>query len=593
MDLKGKTKKREWKILYLVGIVMTGFVFLTMTTLIFILWTQQTMVVGGILGSTLYNVSNRLATDIEKYESSPWLLDYWENNEDSLNLDPGQLKDKDSELYKARERALTKDPYGFTVEQAEGLPDEKQKLFAEYCYIMLEKEFVTFEKAEIEVTSCCFRPEGDSVYTFFYDKNHGEKTDSPALGKNIDLPDNWQSDLQDDEERLKTGEKRFSYTSCDALGNVVFYVFRPVKHNGQTICYVICCLNWSDIERVILKASTLVGIPVTAILLIFDVILLILLYRKIVRPTGILQKAVRTYTNTRNSDDIKEGLQKLIGNNDEYGRLSVDISEMADSIDRYVSESERTAAEKQKLTSELLTAETIQKSQLPGVFPAFPERTDFGLYALMDPAKEVGGDFYDFFLIDDDHIALVIGDVSDKGIPAALLMMVCKTLIRSTLLQGMSPAEAMSHVNRQISESNAAEMFITVWLAVIELSTGKGTEINAGHEKPALLRAGGKFELVKNTHDMALGYLKDQEFTTHDLEMHHGDTLFVYSDGVPEAVSVDNELFGTDRMLSVLNEDPSLSPEDEIRNLKNRIEAFVGDADQFDDITMLCFTYQG
>ena len=171
-------------------------------------------------------------------------------------------------------------------------------------------------------------------------------------------------------------------------------------------------------------------------------------------------------------------------------------------------------------------------------------------------------------------------------------MMVCKTLIRSTLLQGMPLEEAMAHVNRQICETNAAEMFVTVWLAVIELSTGKGKEINAGHEKPALLRSGGRFELVKNTHDMALGYLEDQEFTPHDLEMHHGDTLFVYSDGVPEATSVDNELFGADRMLSVLNEDPFLSPEDEIRNLKNSIEEFVGEAEQFDDITMLCFTFK-
>lgn len=593
MDQTDKTKKREWKILYLVGIIMAVSVFLTMAALIWILLTQQTTVVGGILGRTLYNVGNRFGSSIERYESMPWLLDYWEKNEDRLNLDPGQLKDKDSELYKAREGALTKDPYGITAEQAEDLPAEKQKLFAEYCYIMLEKEFVTFNEAELDVTSYCIRPEEDRVYTYLYNESYGGETDVPALGQKIDLPADLESDLKDVEERIKTGDIMGSYISSDTSGNEVFYVIRPVRSNEDTLCYVVCSLNWSDVNRIILKASFVVGMPVILILLIFDALLLILLYRRVILPTGILQKAVRKYTNTRNSEDIKEGLLKLIGNNDEYGRLSVDVTEMADSIDRYISESERTAAEKQRLTTELLTAETIQKSQLPGVFPAFPERSDFDLYALMDPAKEVGGDFYDFFPIDDNHIALVIGDVSDKGIPAALLMMVCKTLIRSTLLQGMPLEEAMAHVNRQICETNAAEMFVTVWLAVIELSTGKGKEINAGHEKPAFLRAGGKYELIKNTHDMAIGYWEDQEFTVHEFEMHEGDKLFVYSDGVPEATSEGNELFGTDRMLAALNEDISLSPEEEIRHMKDCIDAFVGEAMQFDDITMLEFTFQG
>ncbi len=590
MDQKSAQKKKEWKVLYLVGIVMAGAVLLTLVTLIHILLMQQTQVVGGILGKTLYNVSNRFASGIEKYESFPWLFDYWEKNEDSLNLDPGQLKDKDSELYKARERALMKNPYEISVEDAEALPEEKQKLFAEYCYIMLEKEFVTFDKADLDVTSYCFRPVGEKAYVFFYYENRGEKNDSPALGQHVDLPESWLPDIQDTEERLETGEKMQSYISSDTSGNYIFYVIRPVKYNGQTICYVICSISWDVVDRVIMKASTIVGVPVIAILLIFDVILLILLYRKVVRPTELLQKVVRTYSNTRNSNDIKEGLKGLAGNNDEYGRLSIDISEMAESIDRYVEESERTAAEKQRLSTELEMAETIQKSQLPSVFPAFPDRTDFDLYALMDPAKEVGGDFYDFFLIDEDHIALVIGDVSDKGIPASLLMMVCKTLIRSTLLQGMPPSEAISHVNRQICETNAAEMFVTVWIAVIELSTGKMTEVNAGHEKPALCRAGKGFELIKNTHDMAVGSWADQDFTEYLHELKRGDSLFVYTDGVPEATSKTDELFGLQRMLDALNESPGLSPKEHISHMSESIASFVGDAEQFDDTTMLMFT---
>ena len=230
---------------------------------------------------------------------------------------------------------------------------------------------------------------------------------------------------------------------------------------------------------------------------------------------------------------------------------------------------------------------------LPRIFPAFPDRKEFDLYASMDPAKEVGGDFYDFFLVDDDHIALVMADVSGKGVPAALFMVIAKTLIKNRAQLGESPAEILKNVNEQLCEGNEAELFVTVWLAVIEISTGRGLAANAGHEHPVIRRADGKYELVTYRHSPAVAAMEGTKFREHPFEMYPGDRLFVYTDGVPEATNAENELFGAERMLAALNRDPDASPEELLHTVRKEIDAFVGDAPQFDDITMMSFCYNG
>ena len=230
---------------------------------------------------------------------------------------------------------------------------------------------------------------------------------------------------------------------------------------------------------------------------------------------------------------------------------------------------------------------------LPRIFPPFPERDDFDIYATMHPAKEVGGDFYDFFLVDDDHLCLVMADVSGKGVPAALFMVIAKTLIKNRAQLGESPAEILTSVNAQLCDSNDAELFVTVWLAVIELSTGKGLAANAGHEHPAIRRADGNFELVVYRHSPAVATMEGIRFREHSFELHPGDTLFVYTDGVTEATNARNELFGTDRLLKTLNRNPYVSPEQLLKNVRWDIDDFVGSAPQFDDITMLGLRYKG
>ena len=227
------------------------------------------------------------------------------------------------------------------------------------------------------------------------------------------------------------------------------------------------------------------------------------------------------------------------------------------------------------------------------IFPAFPDRKDLDIYASMHPAKEVGGDFYDFFFIDDDRICLVMADVSGKGVPAALFMVIAKTLIKNRAMAGDSPAGILSHVNEQLCDGNEEEMFVTVWVAVIDLKTGKGMAANAGHEHPVIRRKGGDFELVIYRHSPAVAVMEGMRFKEHEFQLNPGDSLFVYTDGVTEATNRDSELFGTDRMLDALNRLPNVTPEDQLRSVRRGIDAFVKGAPQFDDITMMSFLYLG
>ncbi len=253
----------------------------------------------------------------------------------------------------------------------------------------------------------------------------------------------------------------------------------------------------------------------------------------------------------------------------------------------------REAAERERINSELNMATEIQKGMVPHDFPPFPDRDEFDVYAVMEPAREVGGDFYDFFLIDDDHLCLVMADVSGKGIPAALFMMVSKVLLQSYAVMSQSAAEILTKVNDFLSSDNKVDMFVTVWLGIMEISTGKVIAANAGHEYPIIKHAGRPFELLKDTHGLVIGAMDGIEYKDYKIQLSPGDKLFVYTDGVPEASNEDRAMFGTDRLIAVLNENPDASPEQIMKNVHAAVDRFVKDTEQFDDLTMLCIEYKG
>ena len=313
------------------------------------------------------------------------------------------------------------------------------------------------------------------------------------------------------------------------------------------------------VKRVILSAA--------GILLIVIVLYALYLRKTVINPiTEVTEEAERFADRHDGSRELKAARSRS-----EIGVLASSVHKMEDDLIRYIENLTQVTAEKERIGAELNIAAQIQADMLPRIFPPFPDRKEFDIYATMAPAKEVGGDFYDFFLIDGDHLGLVMADVSGKGVPAALFMVITKTLIKNRAQLGGTPAEILRDVNEQLCEGNDAEMFVTVWLAILELSTGRGTAANAGHEHPAIRRADGQFELVKYRHSPAVAVMKGMQFREHEFELHPGDNLFVYTDGVAEATDADEQLFGTERMLEALNEDPGAAPEKLLKTVQEHI----------------------
>lgn len=292
----------------------------------------------------------------------------------------------------------------------------------------------------------------------------------------------------------------------------------------------------------------------------------------------------------------KEGcLDSVLKIRNEMGGLAESVLLMEDRIEASRKELVRITADKERIASELHIAHSIQTAMLPTIFPPFPERKEFDLFACMNPAKEVGGDFYDFFLLDDDHLALVIADVSGKGVPAALFMVIAKTLIKDRTLAGGTPAEILEFVNNRLCENNSMEMFVTVWLGILTISTGELIAANAGHEYPILRKPDGTFSLLKDAHGMPIATLEGLQYEKkqYQLTLEKGSGLFLYTDGGPEAVSEANEQYGTSRLLSVLNANPDAAVEQLPALVLDSINEFSAGTLQFDDITMLYLKYKG
>ena len=317
--------------------------------------------------------------------------------------------------------------------------------------------------------------------------------------------------------------------------------------------------------------------------------------RTVVTPVNQIAQAAQKYAQDRQemADSEPHFARLEIRTGDEIEHLGNVMADMEQELTEYEENLKKITAEKERIGAELSLAKQIQTSMLPHEFPPFPDRTEFDIYAVMEPARQVGGDFYDFFLIDSDRLCLVIADVSGKGIPAALFMMNAKTILQSCAMLGISAAEILTRTNETLCANNNAEMFVTVWLGILDIPTGTLTAANAGHEYPALRRADGSFELLRDRHGLVLGGMEGSKYREYTVSLQAGDRLFVYTDGVPEATDAAQAAFGTDRMLDALNREPDAGPAALLRNVRAAVGEFVKDAEQFDDLTMLCIEYRG
>ena len=314
--------------------------------------------------------------------------------------------------------------------------------------------------------------------------------------------------------------------------------------------------------------------------------------RDLVRPvkeiSGLAESFMDGYDKRTKSGGRSDVFSKVDpGKIDEINVLLKSMQTMESEMNGYLEDLKTATAEKERISLELDLASKIQAAMIPSIFPPFPERKEFSIYASMTPAKEVGGDFYDFFLIDDDHLGIVMADVSGKGIPAALLMMVTKIIVKNYTLMHNSPSKVLELVNNQICSNNQAEMFVTVWLGILTISEGRVVASNAGHEYPIIKKGSGSFEVLKDKHGFVIGGLEDSKYTEYEFFLGKGDTLFVYTDGLLESTNSSEELFGMDRILEHLNITKDANPEMILDHMKNAVKGFVGEAQQFDDLTML------
>ncbi|MDO5133733.1 MAG: SpoIIE family protein phosphatase [Eubacteriales bacterium] len=420
-------------------------------------------------------------------------------------------------------------------------------------------------------------------------------------------------------EALKGGN---GFSALEIDGKATYIAYAPIETLGWTLLLAIpqeelnrtayLLMDQTDeiMEGTIARSRALADNTARTILVFalflsaFAIITSMIFADRLLKPI----KKMTMRVSEMQGDDMSFNVEDIYLTKDEIEVLARAFSSMSQQMRGYVKEIVQITAEKQRLDTELSVASEIQANMLPNRFPAFPDRQEFDLYAVMDPAKEVGGDFYDFFLIDEDHLALVMADVSGKGVPAALFMVISKTLIKNVTLSGRygGPGEILRDVNDRLCDGNEETMFVTVWLGILTISTGQLVSACAGHEYPVFYHRDTGFVLGRDPHGMGLGVIEGARYKEAAWQLNPGDMLFLYTDGVPESTNVNNELFGKDRMLAALSENFAAmehdAPGEEWREaalqtflgkVRKQIDNYVGDAPQFDDLTMLCLSYRG
>ncbi|MBQ1312211.1 MAG: SpoIIE family protein phosphatase [Blautia sp.] len=502
---------------------------------------------------------------------------------------------------------VNKDNYTDTYEVMAGVPVYVNGKLAAVCgaSLVVDKlEDVVLRSKLGDLTDTCLINETGNI--IISTRKEGEL--SLAANELKSLKSSSNPELAELIDRALDGKDGFSLLTIDGVKTYVAYA--PVKTIGWTqllfipeadlnqTAYLLTEKTDAIMEDTIIRnqkntnVTTLQSLVVAVFLLAFAFFVSSIFAERLVKPI----KKMTMRISQMHGDDMVFPVEDVFLTSDEIEVLAKAFSSMSQKMQGYVREIVNITAEKQRLDTELSVASEIQANMLPKHFPAFPDRKEFDLYAVMDPAKEVGGDFYDFFLIDEDHLALVMADVSGKGVPAALFMVISKTLIKNVALSGIyeGPGAILSEVNNRLCEGNEEDMFVTVWLGILTISTGHLISACAGHEYPVFYWKDKGFTLEKDPHGTSLGAIEDAYYREVEWKLDPGDLLFLYTDGVPEATNNDSKLFGNDRMLNALSESwPGPDLYSLLRGVRNHVDDYVGDAPQFDDLTMMCLEYRG
>ncbi len=442
-------------------------------------------------------------------------------------------------------------------------------------------------------------PDEDSVH-FYIDAMVEEMGDSPenqlAYGSDVPYTEAANPDDPRDMEKYITIWQMYSQNKGlekpIVTDNSYGYNYTGISvitdENGKAIAEIQYILDMSKVRahlnsfliNMLLIAFAVIGLTILAYIFFVG--------RVVTKPIGKLAAFTKNITET----GVFENQRISLKTGDEIEQLGKSFNYMLEKLESYIANLSRVTAEKERIGAELDIAKNIQASMLPCIFPAFPERREFDIYATMDPAKEVGGDFYDFFMVDERHLAIVMADVSGKGVPAALFMVIGKTLINDHTVPGKDLGEVFAEVNNMLCESNSEGLFITAFEGVLDLATGEFNFVNAGHEMPFILKAGGEFESYKIRPGFVLAGMENMKYRAGSITLGAGDKIFQYTDGVTEATNSENKLYGMDRLKAALNSVKNAAPAEILGAVKADIDKFVSGAPQFDDITMLCLEYK-
>ena len=576
-------------ILFVAGVLMVG------TIMAIVQYDKSFDAVNDQLTESASKTARDISSYLNHFPARDWLLKYWYEHYDELDIDYDTRHEIDDTVAEKSRKLVAERPdflinYA-TPEELEAMPPEDQKAYAEIVYSWLIVE-VDNHQADygIDFIFCVVtEPPYEKGFVLF----SGVDADDVSTGNT---------------ERffpigtiLTAGGEQKEGVSLAVDGDP--QLVRNSNYNYMDYYYPLARIDGHDyvlgITRSLSKYNAQVmerTLRLTFLSMAFiaamAVLCLLLVYYSIVQPLRRIQKTIREYTGTKDSRTVEKNLSEIQSSN-EIGILSDDFIALSRELDDYAVKISEAASQEERISTELELASRIQSGMVPRVFPRYPDRKDFSAYGTMNMARDVGGDFFDFFLVDDDHLCMMIADVSGKGIPAALFMMASTIIIANNTLEGKSPAEALESANNTICGRNQGEMFVTVWLGMLELSTGRLTAVNAGHENPVLMQPEGLFEMIRDSHGPMVGAMEEMAYSEYELQLKPGARLFLYTDGLPEAMDADKKMFGMDRTLIELNKLRDVSDEEVLDGMKKAVAGFVKDAEQFDDLTMLCVTYNG
>ena len=575
--------------LFIIGVILIG------ALSIVALYGFSTKYVMERLETSGNSTAEDLKGFIFDFPAHDWLLRYWYEHYDEMDIDYDAIYTGSTETEKKYALLIKRRP-DFHPDYAdekdvETLPPEDQKLYAEIVYSwLIDRIDYTQSAYDLDYFFCVVTEDPyDRQSVLFIAADEGEERGTEPgqiypIGKTIKVT----KDIQKAMSGAVSGKPQAALSKDKKYLDYFYYMSSFDDHE----VLLVLTINVLRVRAAVIRYLSDFGLLFVVMMIALAVGCLLMIDFLVLSPLKKVKKNISLYKETKDSRTVADNLLKISSHN-EIAELSGDLAEMAEELTEYMVRNKQIAVDEEHARTELALAGKIQVSMLPGVFPPYPDRKDFEIYASMTPAKEVGGDFYEFFLVDDSHLCMMIADVSGKGIPAALFMMAAKILLEHNVKMGKSPAQVLYDINTAICNKNVEDMFVTVWIGIIDLAAGKMTCANAGHEYPILKKPGEQYEIIRDKHDLVLGAMKDFKYHEYEISMEPGSSLFLYTDGLSEAINSDNRMFGTKRILENLNTDPGRSPEETLLNMKEAVVGYTGGMEPFDDLTMLSFAYYG